>query len=665
MLLVSLFTAAGIGYFMLKHRKETARMESAQRFFAARDYKQARPLLIAIVRKDAANEQAYRMLATIAEERYELSDAVHCYSRATALAPLDRELRLRYAAILSLQGAAETLVPVLRADFRRGDLPLNARAIYLEAAILTRNEDVPEESLVAIREESPSVGNYLDGVRAVRAGKGKESLEFFDKVVLKDLPLYLQCKTLNYRGVICYELGDYKGAEEAYLACAELVPALGAFRLGDFYVSRGRIADSVKWFETSTQLHPNEFLGFVALGEAYAGLNRKEDLAALIARYSPRTRHDIEVVNYLNAAACFLEGKFPEMNTYLDACPRWAPRTFYRLMRLYGTVAAMDTDKLAPAVLELKKSLNTEEAQTRIVELLRPLLFEYYRKNDQVNAQKVAAAVLSVTQKPSPTRSVALHVMLVGASQQRNYTEMISLATTILSDDSSSALANLAMGEALLGGGNPEESLMFFAKLPPDYTGAHLGRAIAYDQLKRTNDALKEFRLAWAQAPGDRVLFQSYADLLLRAKQYDELRGLFPALGDTPEAAFSRHFMSGKIAENSGRRAVAEKEYMASVEVLKTLPQTLETRYRSAYLLAVCGRDADAAALYRDLLKERPDWVLLLVNLSEVEEALGNKDEALRLAERAAKIAPDLAAVQECLARRRAETNPPAPGNEQ
>ena len=47
--------------------------------------------------------------------------------------------------------------------------------------------------------------------------------------------------------------------------------------------------------------------------------------------------------------------------------------------------------------------------------------------------------------------------------------------------------------------------------------------------------------------------------------------------------------------------------------------------------------------------------LLLIVNLSEVEAALGNHSDALLLAERALRLEPQSDIAKECLARRKAE----------
>ena len=85
------------------------------------------------------------------------------------------------------------------------------------------------------------------------------------------------------------------------------------------------------------------------------------------------------------------------------------------------------------------------------------------------------------------------------------------------------------------------------------------------------------------------------------------------------------------------------------------MPPTPANLYQTAFLHAALDQDEEAARIYRRLLKENPDSLLLIVNLSEVEAALGNHSDALLLAERALRLEPQSAAAKECLARRRAE----------
>jgi len=436
------------------------------------------------------------------------------------------------------------------------------------------------------------------------------------------------------------------------LAFAKTAPELGAYQLADFYVSRDRLNDAIIWFQKVHEINPADGNSVIALAEAYSSTNDVDNLNALLKGFVPRTKSDIELVNYVRAIIKFQNGSFIDAGKLLDVCPIMSNRRVYKLIRFYSALSGRKLDELKTAAEDLKKAVDTEESNARLVTSMRGLLMDFYQRNDVESAGKVANAILAVADKPGPDRMLAMNVALINAAKVRDYSRMEVLSSQILKEIPDHKLATLSMGDALLAKGQIKESLIFFNKLPADDSGALMGRALANQTAGRVDEAAKCYKAVWAQHPGDPMIFQYYADFLMDQKQYGEVMKLFASLKDTPQNEYFKSYLNGRIAEIKGDKDVMIKQYGQAIDYLKKMPPDKANRYRLAYLLATCNRDAEAAAVYRELLKENPEWVMVIINLSET---LGNLREALLLAEKAFRLDPKDPNVKTCLERRKKE----------
>ena len=100
----------------------------------------------------------------------------------------------------------------------------------------------------------------------------------------------LALRALNNLGAVCFSIGDYVGAEEAYRLVVEIdssfVDAL--INLGTIYHNRGRsnsnarnkmnnIQTSVDYYNKAVDLSPNNAVAWTSLGLAYADLGLFSD----------------------------------------------------------------------------------------------------------------------------------------------------------------------------------------------------------------------------------------------------------------------------------------------------------------------------------------------------------------------------------------------------
>ena len=175
---------------------------------------------------------------------------------------------------------------------------------------------------------------------------------------------------------------------------------------------------------------------------------------------------------------------------------------------------------------------------------------------------------------------------------------------------------------------------------------------------QKPDEADRMYAAAWRQAPGNPVLFESYAAFLIDRKRGGEIAALAVELPATPGARHLAAFQQARAAEAGNSPDEARKHYLDALAALEKLPPSPAVDYRRAYLSALAGRDTEAEALYGRLLEDNPQSLPVLLNLSEVKAALGKKQEALSLARSAARLAPDSEAARQCLKRRGQENRP-------
>lgn len=655
MLGLSAIILAGILFFAFRDRQETADFAEAQKLYASHDFVHAKKTLIAYLRQDRSNPAAFRMLAEILESEFSLQEAARSYQQAVFLDPLDLKLRLRYAALLALSADHKEVIQSLRLHVERRELDRQHLALFYEAIIFTGDTATWQTNIDDFCTTADPLSDWLRGVQLLARAKPAEALAAWDKIPANELPAYLQYRLCAYQGAAAWLIQDFARTEAFYSELTKMAPALGAPKLADFLIARQRIPEAIAQLQACHRLRPADGNIIMSLAEAHASQNHGDELQSLLEQYSPATRYEAELLNYLKALHQFISKHYDGLWPLLDASPSLSGRSLHRMMRLAAAVSERRLNELPNAITALKQINDTPEAQKRMVDLLDGLMQNLYQNKELPAARQVAAAVIQASSNPSPALTLALTISLHAAISDNDYRNVETLAARLLKENPDHQLAILAMGNAALAAGRPQESLLYMNKLPPDAPPVLLGSAIALDRLGQTDEALKRFRQAHRLAPQELTIIPPYADCLIRLKLYDELLGILPALPSNSYADYLRHFLAGQVAQARQDDATMRREFQAAASFLAKMPDTPAQRYQQAFLLARADRHAEAATLYRELLKSSPEWVMVLINLSELEALLGNSHQALLLAEKAARLEPKNANVQRCLERRQQE----------
>jgi Flp pilus assembly protein TadD len=148
----------------------------------------------------------------------------------------------------------------------------------------------------------------------------------------------------------------------------------------------------------------------------------------------------------------------------------------------------------------------------------------------------------------------------------------------------------------------------------------------------RPSSAVRSFEPVLIGRPHDLEVNLNYAEAMIRSGRWDEAGDLLvEARGWTDDAG-----ITGKLA----RVRFRQKKYTEALSLYRELPEKPETRDRVAMCLHNMGRSAEAIEIQRDVIAERPDWTVGLVNYSAMLGALGELKEAEKILVRVLQLDP-------------------------
>lgn len=642
--------------FLFSGRENVQSIETARRSFENGNYEAARPILIQIVANDPGNEAAYRMLAEISESEHDYPVATALYERVADLNQFDETLRPKLAEMYAVMGRFEDVRFLLEEGFENDELSRMERLYYLEALAMTDAQTMFEEHLDPLKTDSSAQLFLLYGIRSLDQQDYAKAAELFDEVLQRDPPVVVHYKALSLGAIAAAMQGNVDRTEQKLIAAAELVPALGAFPLASFYLRNNEQENALVWLETCLDVNAGHVGARLMMTDIYAADEDLEQLNEMLETSESRTREDQECENYLKAAIALLEKRYSDVDLFLSAAPNTADRLGYQSMMLEVAIQEKDLPRISQCVRKIQDADESESIQNYLLVRLAPLLAELLNDDRPIQADILAGYVVPLLDNVDAEFKVPiLNMLLLNAIRQKDHIGITNYASRLLVIKPDETMANLAMGEALISLGLPKKALRYLQALP-DSPASLYDRAAARLQLGEIEKAEELFRRGWEAFPGDIQLFNAYVNFLLSQEREEEIEPLIAALPDTPKGRYAEASTRAELASRSGDEGAAERHYRTALDILKTLPETFDHRYRKAYLHATLGDDAVAAGIYRELLNESPDDLMIMLNLSETEAALGNAEAAMELAQKAARLYPESPQAKECLNRRQKES---------
>lgn len=647
---VSVLCIAVVVYFAIAGRAEAERIAAATDAFRKGNYLAAYPLFQEIVRKDPSNAEAYRMLAVIDESRQDYPAALQHYQQARGLSPLDPELKAKYLEMLAAIGDFPTLLNTFRAEFEQNKLSPPEMFCYLEALIAAgKNEKEPREALDKWKGPADQRA-YLRGLLEFRANRPAEALKELAAIPKTALPFPAYCRLLAMRGAALQAAGDTAAAGETFRQLAKASPENGGFLLAQFYKRIGQDKEYREQLVKLVKQNPQQLAAVVELAELYAADKNVEALAAL--KRQPRNRTEVEIYSYIDAMRAFLERRYADAEKSLAVAAMFSGRPLYQAIRMMSLVATKNVEPIPECVNALLKVSPSPESRQQVLDSLQPLLLELIRDRKVAEATRIAELVISVSDRNSPLLTVSREVLLQDAIASGNAAKATGYAEALLKENPRLVSANLALGSILLAERKPKEALECFRRISAGNAAAALGEARACLALNRADEAEKAFQLALKLDPANLDAFESYALFLIDRKRGGEIDRYLPGLPDTPAARFLVATVRAKRADADGKADEAKRYNLEALTELEKLPDAPGVNYQRAYLYALTGQDAKAEPVYEKLLLENPRQLMVLLNLSEVKAALGKKQEAMNLAERAIRLDPNSPMAKQCLRRR-------------
>ena len=142
----------------------------------------------------------------------------------------------------------------------------------------------------------------------------------------------------------------------------------------------------------------------------------------------------------------------------------------------------------------------------------------------------------------------------------------------------------------------------------------HFEIGYAYSELKRNEDAAKEYRQALGLDPSLAAAHLNLGLLLMESDPAAALESFRRAETLQPDQG-QPHYLAGRALERAGKTPEALDEYRTAVQLT---PKDLPMRFALARALSAAGRDADAEAQFREALALPGDTGPIQLGLAEL-----------------------------------------------
>ena len=235
-----------LGYYSLAFDETSEKLINAKQALSVGDKNKAYKIYFSIIEKDTSCEEAYRALASLAEERVNYKDSAYFWMMVSNLNPMDAKAKANYFRAMIISGVNNTL------EFRYERLAdkslLNDEILYYIAKVYIRNnQEVKLSALI----ESVKNSEFKTLIRAwanIYSEQYADSQNDFEKLAKS------QNKTVKETALMglatCYFV-----AEKTKLAQEVLsqIKSENTMLLGDKYLLEAAIAESLTDIPTAIE----------------------------------------------------------------------------------------------------------------------------------------------------------------------------------------------------------------------------------------------------------------------------------------------------------------------------------------------------------------------------------------------------------------------------
>jgi putative PEP-CTERM system TPR-repeat lipoprotein len=540
----------------------------------------------------------------------------------------------------------------------RANLPLAAEA-YLRRAVSRAPEHFGAQRML--------IGALL---RAGQPAKAIEALQPLMKHAAGADPQVMMLAAETYLAN-----GDLKQAASYFAAAAssDAQKVAARTRLGQIALATGRTEDGIRELEAASELDAGQYQADLALIVGHLRANRN-DRALEAARKlekkqpdNPLSHHVLGVVHVARKDPAAARRSFEKA---LALQPSYLPAA--------QALAALDVaEKNAQAAKARFEAMIAADPKNEQIPLA---LAELLARTGSPSAEVVATLQRAVAANP---QSVDARINLIGFHLRTRDTA----AALAAAREAATALPKEprildALAEAQLAGGQSREAIETLKKsadLQPQAVRPLVRLAAAQAGANEHEAAIETFRRAQKLFPNDAVVARGLVAALVQVKRHEEALREAKALQTREPKSAAGFGLEGDVLAAQGKHAEAERAYRAG---LKVDPKSGALAVGVYSALAASGKGAEAEAFARDWragnprdttltmhLADRallarnwreaathyqaviaidPNHVAALNNLAWTSGQLGDP-KALGYAERAARLAPNNAAVLDTL----------------
>lgn len=412
-------------------------------------------------------------------------------------------------------------------------------------------------------------------------------------------------------GDFCLRIGEPARALELYRRGAETqksAEALYWLRIAQALAFQGRHGEALQAADSLLAAEPNNEQArhlraalLVERGDPQAVKEAIQELESLLAkqRTNPVLRYNLGKA-YL--AAGDLDKAAPQFQEAARVREYLAPR--YELGRVYLVKDQPELAvQLAEEILELQPD-SIPAAMLKATALLR------------TKSARLARGVLEQILRRQPDNRQAQYLLATLNLQERNLREAEPVLRRLAESAPEDPRFWWGLTELYIAQGRTDQALQTLTRQlerDPHSLEVRLARATVAANAKRYGGAIEDFTAILKDHPGD-------------ARVHERLGTTYYLAGDP--AAAERHYRKAREAN----------------------PRSLTATLRLALLVGELGRKEEAKALLREVLNLAPDHPVALNNLADLlAESADDLDEALDLAQRAYRKAPDNAKIAETL----------------
>ena len=565
--------------------------------------------------------------------------------------PAKSQARLELIALLIGEGQMDAATAQIKAarEARGGDL----RLLYFEALIayekkdLATARDLAQQLVKRAPDHVPSLvlagavelqdrqltmaENYLqkavllapqnEGARKllVRAYMGSNqptrAIEAIQPLITAGVQI--DAATMMLAGETYLANGDLKQASNFFAAAKQSKPQETAarIRLGQIAMVTGDPDRGIRELEAATGVEGAPVQADLALVAGY--MRRGETAKALataqgLVKKQPADPVAYQVLGSVHVARKELPAARAAYQKALDAKPSYLPAV--------AGLARIDLAENKPADARARFAAAVEREPNNDLALL------------------ALAEVLSATKAPSKEVAAALQRAIVVRPQSA--TARLALINLYLQDkDTRAALATAqeaavslpndlrvldALGRAQLAAGETNQALETFTRLSaaqPQSTAPLLRIAAVYNSRTEPEKALEVLARAQKLTPADPAIGRDLVVGYLMAGKVDEALKQAKALQAAAPKAATGYVLEGDVYAGSRQWNPAERAYR---DAMKADPQSVVSALKLHGVLLNAGKKAEAEALARKLLAERPNDTVFRSYLAE--QALRSKD---------------------------------------